>query len=33
MWRGLIVRDQTFFSWGDGLRTAGLDPAALDLPR
>jgi hypothetical protein len=31
--RGLVVRDQTFFSWDDGLHAAGLDPAALALQR
>jgi ketosteroid isomerase-like protein len=28
---GLIVRDQTFFSWEEGLRAAGLDPDAIPL--
>jgi len=30
---GLAMRDQTFFSWEEGLRAAGLDPAAISLPR
>ncbi len=29
---GLVTRDQTFFSWGDGLRAAGLEPDAIALP-
>jgi ketosteroid isomerase-like protein len=29
---GLITRDQTFFSWQEGLRAAGLDPDAISLP-
>jgi ketosteroid isomerase-like protein len=29
---GLIVRDQTFFSWEEGLRAAGLKPDAIALP-
>jgi ketosteroid isomerase-like protein len=28
---GLIVRDQAFFSWEEGLRAAGLDPDAIAL--
>lgn len=30
---GLVKRDQTFFSWDEGLRAAGLDPDAITLPR
>ena len=30
---GLATRDQTFFSWEEGLRAAGLDPDAMALPR
>ena len=30
---GLAARDQNFFSWEEGLRAAGLDPAALNLSR
>ncbi len=30
---GLVARDQTFFSWDEGLRAAGLDPAAIALHR
>ena len=29
---GLIMHDQTFLSWEEGLRTAGLDPNAIALP-
>jgi hypothetical protein len=29
---GLITHEQTFFSWGEGLRAAGLDPSAITLP-
>ena len=30
---GLAIRDQTFFSWEEGLRAAGLDPDAIALPQ
>jgi ketosteroid isomerase-like protein len=30
---GLVTRDQTFFSWDEGLRAAGLDPDAIVLQR
>jgi SnoaL-like protein len=30
---GLITRDQTFFSWDEALRAAGLDPAGTVLQR
>jgi hypothetical protein len=30
---GLVTRDQTFFSWDEGLRAAGLDPDAIALLR
>ena len=30
---GLAVRDQSWFSWEEALRAAGLDPDALALPR
>ena len=33
MRNGLVVRDQTFFSWEEGLRAARLDPDAIALPR
>jgi ketosteroid isomerase-like protein len=29
---GLVVREQSFFGWDKGLRTAGLDPDAIALP-
>jgi ketosteroid isomerase-like protein len=29
---GVIVRDQNFLSWEEGLRAAGLDPDAVHLP-
>jgi ketosteroid isomerase-like protein len=29
---GLVARHQAFFSWDEGLRAAGLDPAVLDVP-
>lgn len=29
---GLVVRDQNFFSWKEGLRAAGLEPDAIGLP-
>jgi hypothetical protein len=29
---GLIICDQNFFSWEEGLRIAGLDPDAIALP-
>jgi ketosteroid isomerase-like protein len=29
---GLITRDQSFFSWEEGLRAAGLDQDAIPLP-
>ena len=29
---GLIVRDQVFFSWEEGLQAAGLEPDAIGLP-
>jgi hypothetical protein len=29
---GLVTRHQAFFSWDEGLRAAGLDPAAVDVP-
>ncbi len=29
---GLVVRDQTFLSWEEGLRAAGLNPDAIALP-
>jgi ketosteroid isomerase-like protein len=29
---GLITRDQIFFSWGEGMRAAGLEPDAIALP-
>ena len=29
---GLIAHQQDFLSWDDGLRAAGLDPAAMALP-
>jgi ketosteroid isomerase-like protein len=31
-YEGLVSRDQSFFSWEDGLRAAGLDPDAIVLP-
>jgi len=31
--RGLVAHERDFFSWEDALRAAGLDPAALELPR
>ena len=30
---GLVIRDQTFLSWDEALRAAGLDPAAMVLHR
>ena len=30
--RGLVIRDQTFTSWDEGLRAVGLDPDAIALP-
>jgi ketosteroid isomerase-like protein len=30
---GLVARDQTFFSWDEALRAAGLDPGGMTLPR
>lgn len=29
---GLVVRDQTFTSWDEGLQAAGLEPDAISLP-
>jgi ketosteroid isomerase-like protein len=29
---GLVSHDQSFFSWEEGLRAAGLDPDAIALP-
>ena len=29
---GVVVRDQNFFSWEEGLRAAGLEPDSLALP-
>ena len=29
---GLVVRERDFLAWEDGLRAAGLDPDAVDLP-
>ncbi len=29
---GLVIRDQNFFSWEQGLRAAGLEPDAVTLP-
>jgi ketosteroid isomerase-like protein len=29
---GLVIRDQTFMSWEEGLRAAGLEPGAFPLP-
>jgi hypothetical protein len=29
---GLVIRDQNFFSWEQGLRAAGLEPDAITLP-
>jgi ketosteroid isomerase-like protein len=29
---GLVVRDQTFWSWEEGLRAAGLEPDAIRFP-
>lgn len=29
---GLVVREQEFFGWDNGLRAAGLDPDAIALP-
>lgn len=29
---GLVIRDQNFVSWEEGLRAAGLDPDAIALP-
>jgi ketosteroid isomerase-like protein len=29
---GLITHDQTFYSWEEGMRAAGLDPNAIALP-
>jgi ketosteroid isomerase-like protein len=30
---GLVVRDQTFLSWDEGMQAAGLDPDAIALPK
>jgi hypothetical protein len=30
---GLVIRDQMFFSWEEGLRAAGLDPDGIALPK
>jgi ketosteroid isomerase-like protein len=30
---GLVIRDQTFNSWQEGLRAAGLEPDGISLPR
>jgi hypothetical protein len=30
--RGLVIRDQNFMSWEEGLRAAGLEPDAVALP-
>jgi hypothetical protein len=30
---GLVIRDQGFFSWDEGLRAAGLSPDAIALPK
>ena len=29
---GLVAREQSFFSWEEGMRAAGLDPNAIALP-
>jgi ketosteroid isomerase-like protein len=29
---GFVIRDQTFWSWEEGLRAAGLEPGAISLP-
>jgi len=29
---GLVIRDQNFFSWEEGLVAAGLEPDAIALP-
>jgi ketosteroid isomerase-like protein len=29
---GLVAREQSFFSWDEGMRAAGLDPDAITLP-
>jgi ketosteroid isomerase-like protein len=29
---GLVTREQSFFSWEEGMRAAGLDPNAIALP-
>ena len=29
---GLVTREQSFFSWEEGMRAAGLDPNAITLP-
>jgi hypothetical protein len=29
---GLVIRDQNFNSWEEGLRAAGLEPATINLP-
>lgn len=29
---GLVTRDQSFLSWEEGLRSAGLEPDAVPLP-
>jgi ketosteroid isomerase-like protein len=29
---GLVAREQSFFSWEEGMRAAGLDPNAITLP-
>jgi hypothetical protein len=29
---GLVIRDQNFWSWEEGLRAAGLEPGAISLP-
>jgi ketosteroid isomerase-like protein len=31
--KGLVVRDRFFYSWEQGLRAAGLDPASFAPPR
>jgi ketosteroid isomerase-like protein len=29
---GLVIRDQNFMTWDEGLEAAGLDPGAISLP-
>ena len=29
---GLVIRDQNFWSWEEGLRAAGLEPDAISFP-